>query len=74
MTIWQFNTAVKGYIKANTSKEDKKFASKEEEDSIWDFMLTGFNIKTKVTLKNNIWLWDGETFNLKKSVTFESEQ
>lgn len=74
MSIWQFNKAVEGYIKANSSKEDKKFASKEEEDSIFDFMLNGFGIKTKTTLKNNVWLWDGTDFKIVKTVQFESEQ
>jgi hypothetical protein len=37
MTMWQFMAAVDGYIKANTSEDDKGL-SKSEIDEVWQWM------------------------------------
>lgn len=69
MSIWQFNAAVKGYIKANTQKEKGQFRDEEEIDELWDWMQSQVKIYDKL-LKNKVYLWDGLKFTLLKEVEF----
>lgn len=70
MSIWQFNAAVKGYVRANSSSDPKKFSSEEEKDAMWDW-LESQNTPTKKTLSSIMYIWDGFNFTVEKRVNFE---
>lgn len=70
MSIWQFNAAVKGYVRANSANDPKKFSSEEEKDAMWDW-LESQNTPTKKTLSSIMYVWDGVKFTVEKRVNFE---
>lgn len=70
MSIWQFNSAVKGYVKANTANDPKKFSSEEEKDEMWDWLASKEKKQSKI-LSNIMYLWDGIQFTVEKRVQFE---
>lgn len=70
MSIWQFNAAIKGYVKANTSSDPRKFNSEEEKDEMWDW-LQSQETKSKKTLSSIMYVWDGLKFTVEKRVNFE---
>lgn len=70
MSIWQFNAAVKGYIKANTQKEKGAFESEQEKEDIFAWVLAS-DIPKRKELKNKVYLWDGVDFIFQKEVDFE---
>lgn len=70
MSIWQFNSAILGYIKANTQKNDKSFSSEKEKDSIFDFAVSSLEIKKKERL-GIMYLWDGKNFTVHRQIIFE---
>lgn len=73
MSIWQFNAAVRGYIRANTPQTDKgQFKSEEEVDDIFSWLMAS-EIPKKKLLKNKVYLWDGVNFIFQKEVDFELE-
>jgi hypothetical protein len=72
MSIYEFNAAVKGYVKANTPVEKGKFSSEEERDEVFDWLIRQDLPKTR-TLKNKVYLWDGVNFIFQKEVIFDVE-
>lgn len=70
--MYEFNAAVKGFIKANTPIEKGKFSSEEERDEVFEWLLMQ-DTPVKKTLKNKIYLWDGVEFIFQKEVIFEVE-
>lgn len=69
MSIWQFNMAVKGYIKANTQKEKGQFKDEEEIDEMFNWLISKGQTYDKL-LKNKVYLWDGIKFEILKEVEF----
>lgn len=72
MSMYEFNAAVRGFIKANTPVEKGKFSSEEERDEVFEWLLKQDTPKKK-TLKNRVYLWDGSEFIFQKEVIFEVE-
>ena len=70
MSMYEFNVAVRGFIRANTPVEKGKFASEDERDDIFDWLMRQ-ELPNKKTLKNKIYLWDGINFIFQKEVVFE---
>lgn len=70
MSMYQFNAAVKGFIKANTPVEKGKFGSEEEKDEMFEWLMAQEK-PSKKTLKNKVYLWDGINFIFQKEVVFE---
>lgn len=69
MSIWQFNVAVAGYVKANSSSDPKKFSSEEEKDDLFDWLLSK-DTPEESFLTNRVYIWDGSAFNLERIVGF----
>lgn len=72
MSMYEFNAAVRGYIKANTPVEKGKFSSEEEREDVFDWLLRQDTPKVDI-LKNRVYIWDGIDFIFQKEVTFEIE-
>lgn len=72
MSMYEFNAAVRGFIKANTTVEKGNFSSEEEKDEVFDWLMSQ-EIKNRKLLKNKIYLWDGINFIFQKEVLFEVE-
>lgn len=70
--MWEFNAVVQGYIKANTQTEKGNFASEEEKDEVFDWLMAQ-ETKTLKTYKNKVYTWDGINFTVQKEVEFELE-
>ena len=69
MSIWQFNAAVAGYVKANSASDPKKFASEEERDSMFEWLLSK-DAPKQLNLTSWVYIWDGNYFSLDRVVDF----
>lgn len=72
MSMYEYNAAVRGYVKANTPVEKGKFSSEEEKDEMFDWLMSQ-ELSSKKVLKNKIYEWDGINFIFQKEVVFEVE-
>lgn len=68
MSVWQFSAALNGFIRANSSKDDKKL-SEAERSEISDWILSSGSGPRTLTTK--VYWWDGLQFSLFKIVTFQ---
>lgn len=73
MSIWQFNSAISGYIKANTPSDPKKFSSEEELEEMFQAVLNRQE-KRLLNLKSSVYIFDGSTFKLERVVGFKFKE
>lgn len=72
MSMYEYNAAVKGYVKANTPVEKGKFSSEEEKEDMFEWLMSQ-DLPNKKVLKNKVYIWDGVDFIFQKEVVFEVE-
>ena len=67
MSMWQYFSALNGYIDANTSSDKKKMSQDEAED-LFDWLYDGLDLVEEANA--HVYFWDEEGFVLDDKFTF----
>ena len=68
MSVWQFNAALNGYVRAHSPGENK--LSESEKDTLFDWIdAANSNALTLTTITYD---WDGERLVPSRRITFEA--
>lgn len=65
---------MRGWVRANTTKEKGSFESEEEKDAIFAFALQAQGAKKKINASNKVYLWDGKEFSVDRIVHFVADE